>query len=126
LAAAHLCELYQGEKKMSAALRMCRLARSRLGLEKDPLLYRVSDVIKQNDARLEQLSPGSSKTWNMGTIDEIAAMRDWKVPAAVAGTATATAQFVILLEYDPRAGKFKVPDTKYESGMRRTGMRCES
>ena len=32
------------------------------------------------------------------------------------GTATAIAQFVILVEYDPRAGKFKVTDTKYESG----------
>jgi hypothetical protein len=55
----------------------------------------------------------------MGTIDEIAAMRDWKVPAAVTGTATATAQFVILVEYDPRAGKFKVTDTRYESGAKK-------
>lgn len=114
VAAAHLCELYIAEHKPQAALRMCRLARQRLPATQDPLLYRVAELIDQNNARLEKLSPGSSKNSSMNAIDEVANMRDFKLPRVYQGTATA--EFQLLIEFDPQAKSFKVRDSKYLNG----------
>lgn len=114
VAAAHLCELYLDQHKSAAALRMCRFARNRLPLEKDPTLYHVPDLISQNDARLEKLSPGSSKTYNIKTIDQVVAMRDFKLPRVFRGTTSA--EFFVLLQFDSLTGKFKVQGVKYISG----------
>jgi Domain of Unknown Function with PDB structure (DUF3857) len=115
VAAAHLCELYVTEHKPQAALRMCRLARNRLAMEKETILYGVAGLIKQNNQRLEKLSAGASKTWNMNTIDEINNMRDFKFPR-LAVTGTATAGFSLMLEYDSQARHFKVQETKFNDG----------
>jgi tetratricopeptide (TPR) repeat protein len=114
VAAAHLCELYVDQHKTQSALHMCRLARSRLPLEKDPFGYHVPELIVQNDARLEKLSPGSSKTYDSRIVDDILAMRDFKLPAVVQGVASA--EFLVLLQYDPQLGAFKVTGTKFDSG----------
>lgn len=115
VAAAHLCELYLNQHKTQAALQMCRFARSRLTFEKEPFLYHVPELIERNNARLEKLSPGSSEVSNEGnTIDQIIAMRDFKLPPVFSGTATA--EFFVLLEYDPESAQFKVQDVKFISG----------
>lgn len=114
VAAAHLCELYLDQHKTQSALQMGRFAHNRLAMEKDPDLYHTAELIEQNNARLEKLSPGSSKTWNSQTIDQIADMRDFKLPRVFTGTATA--EFLLLLDSDPESGAFKVKDVKYLSG----------
>jgi len=114
IAAAYLCELYEQQNKTALALRMCRRARNRLAMHSDPQLYDISQLIEQNNARLEKMKPGSSNNWNTSTIDEIAEMRDLKLPHVVMGTNTA--EFMILAEFDPGSGRFKVTDTKYLNG----------
>ena len=114
VAAAHLCELYIDQHNTQSALHMCRLARSRLPLENDPFTYHLPELIAQNDARLEKLSPGSSKTYDSHIVDDILAMRDFKMPPVVQGVANA--EFLVLLQYDPQLGAFKVTDTKFVSG----------
>lgn len=114
IAAAHLCELYEAQNKAQAALQMCRFAKNRLPLESNPIPYRVPAVIEQNDARLEKLSPGASKNYNIHTIDQILDMRDFKLPPVFAGTATAT--FLVLLEFVPDSSGFRVKDVKFVGG----------
>ncbi|HXX17648.1 MAG TPA: tetratricopeptide repeat protein [Candidatus Eremiobacteraceae bacterium] len=114
VAAAHLCELYLDQHKNQSALQMCRFARSRLPMEQDMSTYHTAELIQANKVRLEKLSPGSSKTYHMQTIDQLAAMRDFKLPRVL--VATATAEFLVLFEYDPQTGCFKVVDSKYVSG----------
>jgi tetratricopeptide (TPR) repeat protein len=114
VAAAHLCELYLAQHKNQAALQMCRFARSRLPMEQDTATYHTTELIKANNERLEKLSVGSSKTFHMPTIDQLAAMRDFKLPRVL--LATATAEFLVLFAYDPQTGCFKVVDSKYVSG----------
>jgi tetratricopeptide (TPR) repeat protein/transglutaminase-like putative cysteine protease len=114
MAAAYLCELYLAQNKTQPALQMCRLARNRLTMEPFPVPSNVPKLIEQNDARLEKLSPGASKTYNMKAIDQITDMRDYKVPASF--PTTATAEFSVLLEFDPQTNAFKVCDVKYVSG----------
>src|SRR5215469_15888213 len=57
-----------------------KVARSRLGLHSDPLLYNIPRLMDENNDRLEKLKPGSSSGWNASTTDEIADMRDFKLP----------------------------------------------
>jgi Domain of Unknown Function with PDB structure (DUF3857) len=114
IAAAHLCVLYMQQHRNNQALQMCRLACNRLALESDPASYHLSKLIVQNNARLEQISPGSSKTWNMSTIDEVVHMRDYKIPRALAFTASA--DFLLLIDYDPQTAKFLVRDVTFLEG----------
>jgi tetratricopeptide (TPR) repeat protein len=114
VAAAHLCELYLDQRKTQAALQMGHFAHNRLAMENDPGLYHTVELIEQNNARLEQMNPGSSKTIDMKTVDIIADMRDFKLPRVFTGTATA--QFLLLLDYDPASASFKVQDVKYLNG----------
>jgi tetratricopeptide (TPR) repeat protein len=114
IAAAHLCELYLTQNKVQSALQMCRFAKNRLPMESNPIPYRVAEVIEQNDVRLEKLSPGTSKGYNTNTIDQILAMRDFRLPTVFSGTATAT--FIVLLEFAPNTSNFKVQDVKFVSG----------
>jgi cytochrome c-type biogenesis protein CcmH/NrfG len=114
MAAAYLCELYLAQNKTQLALPMCRLAKNRLPMEPFPVSPNVPKLIEQNDARLEKLSPGSSKTYNMKTIDQIVDMRDYKVPTSF--PTTATAEFSVLVEFDSQTNAFKVRDVKYVRG----------
>lgn len=114
MAAAYLCEMYLAQSKTQPALQMCRLAKNRLPMQPFPVSPEVPKLIEQNDARLEKLSPGSSKTYNMKTIDQITDMRDYQVPASF--PATATAEFSVLLEFDPQTGAFKVCGVQYVRG----------
>ena len=110
VAAAHLCELYLAQHKTQSALQMCQFAHNRLPAAADPIIYHLGDLLQQNDSRLEKLSPGSSKTVNMKTIDQVVAMRDSKLPRVFSGTATA--EFYVLLEYDPQMPFFRVIGAK--------------
>jgi tetratricopeptide (TPR) repeat protein len=114
VAAAHLCELYVAEHKPQAALRMCRLARQRLPATQNPFFYHVSELIEQNDARLEKLIPAGSKNSSMAAMDEIANMRDFKLPRVYQGTATA--EFQVLIEFDPQTKTFQARDSKFLGG----------
>jgi len=91
-----------------------KVARSRLGLHSDPLLYNIPRLMDENNARLEKLKPGSSSGWNASTTDEIADMRDFKLPHVATGTNTA--EFMVLVEFEPQSGRFKVRDAKYLNG----------
>jgi tetratricopeptide (TPR) repeat protein len=114
IAAAHLCQLYLDQHKPQAALHMCQMARSRLPMERDPALYRLPDLIEQNNARMEKLSPGSSKVYAAKVIDEIVDMRDFKLPRVFPGVATAI--FEVLLQFDSETRTFKVHDVKFTDG----------
>jgi Flp pilus assembly protein TadD len=114
VAAAHLCQFYLDQHKAPSALQMCQFARNRLPAANDPLLYRTGTLLKENDARLEKLSPGSSNAINMKIVDHVLAMRDFKLPRVFTGTATA--DFYVLLEYNQQIGHFEVIDTRYIHG----------
>jgi hypothetical protein len=114
VAAAHLCQIYLDQHKAPSALQMCQFARNRLPAANDPLLYRTGTLLKENDARLEKLSPGSSNAINMKIVDHVLAMRDFKLPRVFTGTATA--DFYVLLEYNQQIGHFEVIDTRYIHG----------
>lgn len=114
VAAAHLCEVYIVQNKTQLAQQMCLFARNRLPMEQHALQYRVPDLMEKNNARLERIAAGSTKTYNMHTIDQVINMRDFKLPRVYAGTATA--QFFVLFEFDAQAGYFRVRDAQYIAG----------
>ena len=122
MAAAHLCELYQSQHNMQSALQMCRFAHNRLSGQYDPDGNHITNLAEKNNARLEQLSPGSSKTVNMNAIDEIIAMRDYKLPHVNAASLTAVhggslnIEYYVLLELDPNTGRFHAIGQKRFSG----------
>jgi tetratricopeptide (TPR) repeat protein len=114
IAAAHLCELYLAQNKTQSAHQMCLFARNRLPMENNALQYHVPELLEKNNARLEKLASGSTKTYNMNTIDQVIGMRDFKLPRVFAGTATA--EFYVLFEFDSQAGHFKALDAQYIAG----------
>ncbi len=114
VAATRLCELYDSQHKTQAAIQMCRFAKNRLPSAVLPSVPAVLALLNENDARLERLSPGSTKSPHMGTIDAITSARDFKLPRVAPGTLSA--QFYVLLKLDEASGHFKVQDAKYISG----------
>ncbi len=59
-------------------------------------------------------SKNSPKTFNTETIDQVLAMRDFKLPPLFSGTATA--DFSVLLEFTPNSPQFKTIDVKFDNG----------
>ncbi len=115
VAAARLCELYEREHKTQAAIHMCRFASYRLPLEQEPALYHISELLGENNKRLEHLGPGAANSPNtVTTSDEIFHMRNFKLLHLVSGTETG--EVLMLLAYDLKPGKFHVEDVKYVSG----------
>jgi cytochrome c-type biogenesis protein CcmH/NrfG len=114
LAAARLCELYDRQHRTQAAIQMCHLAHNRLQTAGAPNLTVVTSMLEQTNARLEHLSPGSSKSPNMAAIDEVIRMRSFKLAQVI--PSTATAYFYVVLEFDPASGRFKAQNAKFASG----------
>lgn len=115
MAAARLCELYDRLHKTQAAIQMCRLATYRLPLEQGVPANQLVPLLEENNELLEHLSPGASAPGNAAAAGgEIFQIRNFKLSQVVKGHATA--DFFVLLEFDPQTAKFNVLGTKQING----------
>jgi tetratricopeptide (TPR) repeat protein len=114
-AAGHLCQVYEREHKIPAAIRMCNLALERLPLSKASIANQVTVEMDETKKRLEHLTSGPEKSNN---IVDAAGMvvndRTFKLPRFLPGTESA--EFFVLLSSDGKSKTFQVEDTKFISG----------
>jgi cytochrome c-type biogenesis protein CcmH/NrfG len=114
-AASHLCHYYERLNRPKTAARMCQLALQRLPLAAGPGMYKATSEIEETRARLEHISPGSSKSGNLNSVlDDITSLRSFKMPRLLTGPVNA--DFFVLLASDSKTRRFKVQDVKFISG----------
>ncbi len=114
IVADHLGQIYEEQHKKQAAARMYRLAAylySAEGAER-------TEEIKKTEKRLQQLSPGSSRSdpnsLNQASKD-LYELQNIKLPQAAKNSGRA--EFFVVLSPDPQTSAAKVEDVRFISGV---------